>query len=406
MAVVGVARALQDVQPSRETTEQLAGTEQLCTGGRKLEGQGETVEPAHELVDVHGFREVGHHCACPVEEQRYAVRLVHGGQVELGLTGDAQRLATRDEQPYGRRGRHESGQLWRGCREELLDVVEHEVRASYADTRRHGRSVAARRADQLGHGGQQQCRVPEWRQRNEDRAAVRFLREQARELKRESRLPGATRPDDGKDARLALVPDGNRPEELALTAEEGGSRGRKVGCAGRSKWRELRVAELEDPHQAVEVLDAMLPQVPHRHAGGEERSSLLGDQNLTSMGEPAHAGATMDVHPHVPLGREGRCSRVKPHTYLDRADCQRVLPVESRIHSLACGREGDEERVALRVDLDPAVGGESLPQRTTVLGQRLRVRLRPERVKQPRRALDVGEEERDRAGREVGAHVD
>ena len=41
-----------------------------------------------------------------------------------------------------------------------------------------------------------------------------------------------------------------------------------------------------------------------------------------------------------------------------------------------------------------------------MLGERLRVRLRSQLVEQLRRALDVREEEGDRAGRQVGAHVD
>ena len=82
---------------------------------------------------------------------------------------------------------------------------------------------------------------------------------------------------------------------------------------------------------------------------------------------------------------------MEPHADVDRAGCERVPPVEGRIHRLAGGRERYEERVALRVDLDAAVGGERRAKRAAVLGQCLRVRLRPERVEQPRRPLDVRE---------------
>ena len=277
------------------------------------------------------------------------------------------------------------------------------MRASCADAGCHGRRVGARCTEQLGDGGQQKRRVPEWRERNEDRAAVRLLREQPRELQRESRLPGASRPDDGKDARLALVPDGNRPEKLALTAEEGGCRDRKVDRAGRSKRRERRVAELEDPYEAVEVLDAMLPRSVT--ATWVERSHRVGSVMRTCPPWASPATRAHDGRPPRRIPRSwGSAFPCEAPSDLDRADCERVLPVEGRIHRLAGGREGDEERVALRVDLDAAVRGEGRAQCTTVLGQRLRVRLRPERVKQPRRALDVGEEERDRAGRELGAH--
>ena len=68
-------------------------------------------------------------------------------------------------------------------------------------------------------------------------------------------------------------------------------------------------------------------------------------------------------------------------------------------------RERDEERVALRVDLDAAVPRERVPQHPPVLGQRLRIPLRAELVQQPRRALDVREQEGDRAGGEIRTSV-
>ena len=66
--------------------------------------------------------------------------------------------------------------------------------------------------------------------------------------------------------------------------------------------------------------------------------------------------------------------------------------------------EGDEEGVALRVDLDAAVALERLAQHTPVFGQRLGVALGPKLVQQLRRTLDVGEEKRDGAGRERALH--
>ena len=70
----------------------------------------------------------------------------------------------------------------------------------------------------------------------------------------------------------------------------------------------------------------------------------------------------------------------------------------------ARGREGDEERVALRVHLDATMRRERLAQRPAVLRERVSRRRRSETVQQPRRALHVGEEERDGAGRQVGPH--
>ena len=68
------------------------------------------------------------------------------------------------------------------------------------------------------------------------------------------------------------------------------------------------------------------------------------------------------------------------------------------------GREGNEESVALRVDLDAPIGRERLTQDATMLGKRPGVVLGTEFMQQLRRALDVREEKRHRPGRELGLH--
>ena len=90
---------------------------------------------------------------------------------------------------------------------------------------------------------------------------------------------------------------------------------------------------------------------------------------------------------------------MQAHPHADRPGLERALAVEGGRGGAGRGREGDEERVALRVDLDAAVRREGGAQDAPVLGERLRVALGAERVQQPRRALDVGEEERDGAVR-------
>ena len=67
-------------------------------------------------------------------------------------------------------------------------------------------------------------------------------------------------------------------------------------------------------------------------------------------------------------------------------------------------REGKEERVTLRVHLDAALGGARLPDQPAVLGESLRVAFAPSSCSSLRRALDVGEEERDGAGGKIAPH--
>ena len=63
----------------------------------------------------------------------------------------------------------------------------------------------------------------------------------------------------------------------------------------------------------------------------------------------------------------------------------------------AAPREGDEERVALRVHLDAVVSREGLADHPPMLGEEIGVG-GPVLLEEPRRPFDVGEEERDRAG--------
>jgi hypothetical protein len=62
--------------------------------------------------------------------------------------------------------------------------------------------------------------------------------------------------------------------------------------------------------------------------------------------------------------------------------------------------EDDEEGISLRVDLDAAEAFEGRPQQAAVSRKSLGVPL-AELLQQPRRAGDVGEEEGDRAGRQL-----
>ena len=115
------------------------------------------------------------------------------------------------------------------------------------------------------------------------------------------------------------------------------------------------------------------------------------------------ARCTVDVDPDVALFGHDGLARVKPHADADRPVAKRRLPVRGGCDRVGGARECDEERVALRVDLDAAVPCERVPQRTTVLAQQLRVVLAV-LVEQPRRALDVREEERHGSAGEV-AHA-
>ena len=83
---------------------------------------------------------------------------------------------------------------------------------------------------------------------------------------------------------------------------------------------------------------------------------------------------------------------------------ERDLSLDRRQKRVACAGEGDEEGVALGIDLVAAVRFEGRPQQALMLREHLSIPL-PQLLDESRRPLDVGEEEGDRAARKVGHHV-
>jgi hypothetical protein len=90
---------------------------------------------------------------------------------------------------------------------------------------------------------------------------LRLLCEQAGELDREAGFSGSARSDDRQYARVALVDEGHRLEELALAAEKARDRRRKVDAPRASQRRELAFTELKEPDRAVEVLEPVRAKI-------------------------------------------------------------------------------------------------------------------------------------------------
>ena len=402
MPFLGVARSLQRVEAVGEPVEERLGREQLRPGGGELERERQAVEPFAELHDGVRGGDVGPHGLRALAEERHGLVADERREVELGLALDPQRLAARREQPQSGDGGDELGERTGGVGQELLEVVADHVRASFADAGGDRRRIRRRRAEPVGHRRQDELRVPERRERDEDRSSLRVVAEQARELDREARLAGSSRADDREHPRVALVDQRDRVEQLLLAAEERRGRSRELDAPGRSERWELTVAELVEANCAFEVLEPMPADVAER-LGVEERRGRRRDEDLVPVRERGDARAAVDVLAHVTLLGYGRRAGVQPHAHADRS---RLEPLARRLRgrrrSSRC-RERDEERVALRVDLDAAVRGRRLAHDAPVLRERVGVARRPELVQQARRALDVGEEERDRSPAEAHA---
>src|SRR5688572_17947861 len=114
----------------------------------------------------------------------------------------------------------------------------------------------------------------------------------------------------------------------------------------------------------------------------------------------------MDPETHVPLPRRTWFSRMQAHPH---ADLDAMLPglvgegplgLYRARDRISRARERDEERVTLRVDLSATMRLEALTQDPLVNGE---CDLVPaaELLQKLRRAFDIGEQERDSAGRQL-----
>ena len=176
------------------------------------------------------------------------------------------------------------------------------------------------------------------------------------------------------------------------------------GSTGRTQRRRVgfqaRRKELVDPDGAVEVLQPVLAQIAKLDAGEvvcvvlEERDGRLRDQDLPAVSHCAQSRGPVDCEADVaPVGDLGRAGvEADPHAQLGagrpRMLPQRPLGGDRGEHPVARAAKRGEERVSLRIDLVPAVGGEGLAQEPLVLGEDGPV-LVAELPEQPRRSLDV-----------------
>ena len=138
-----------------------------------------------------------------------------------------------------------------------------------------------------------------------------------------------------------------------------------------------------------------------------------GEQHLASVSGGTDAGGPVHAQAHVAFPAQLGLARVQAHAHLDLHPFgpgvrgQVALRIDSRGQGVGGRAEGDEERVALRVDDASLVSGESGTQKLRMLGENLVVAVAPQLLEQGRRALDIGEDESNSARRKFmhRAHI-
>ncbi len=87
----------------------------------------------------------------------------------------------------------------------------------------------------------------------------------------------------------------------------------------------------------------------------DQLARRLRGEHLAAVPHRRDSRRAVDVDPDVALVGDYRFPGVDPHPDANRSVAERVLSCPRRRERIGGTREGDEERIALRVDLDAAV---------------------------------------------------
>ena len=403
-----IARARgQQRQSLLEPFEQLRRRKHVYARGRQLDRKRQPVQPRADCSDdrpVAAKLERG-----SLDEQRDRLRICKRRHCVLALGHDPERLAAGREHVDSDNISRKVGNHRRDSGKQLLEIVENEEEPPRAQVVAQHVAVcpaaALAQAERLRDRSHDQIRIRQRPQRHEPDAVGVVLGGVGGREKRQARLPAAARADQGDDRDIVAAEQVEQLGELALTPDELSRRDREIRLVQRLERREVLAAELVEPLWFGEVLESVLAQVAHEHAVVEQCPGRFAEQHLAAVSRRHYARRPVHVASYVALVGDERRPGVKAHTHVDGTGRQRFREHGRGRESTGRRREGEEEGVALRIDLDSVLGGACLPDDPTVLGERLGVGLRAELVQELRRALDVREEEGDGACRKIVAHA-
>ena len=320
-------------------------------------------------------------------ERRNGVRL---------LGRKAEQLAAGDEQMQVGAGCEQLSQPF-GSLDDVLEVVEEQQQRLVGDVL--GDAVCG--PERLPGGLQHELWVAQRREGHPEDAVRIPVRCLGGGLEAEPGLAGPARPDQGQQA--GVLEQVEHLRELVLPAEERRRGNRQVRPVQALQSREVVVAELVDPLWRGQILEPVLAQVAQA-VRAHERGRGGRDQHLPAVAAGSDPGRAVDVDTDVPLVGDVRRPGMDPDPHPDRAGRQTGDRVSGRAERPRPCRKGNEEGIALRVDLDSPLRGKGLAHDPPMLRQCLPISLRPQLVQQPRRALNVGEEKGDSARRKVTPH--
>ena len=189
--------------------------------------------------------------------------------------------------------------------------------------------------------------------------------------------------------------------ELARPPDEPGRLGREVRSVERPQRREVVASELVESLRRAEILESVLTEIAQLHARVEQLPRRLRDDHLPAVPRAHDPRGAVHVGAHVSLGCDDRLARVDADPHPHRASRQLRLDFSCGCDGVTRALEREEERVALRVDLDPAVARERGAHDSAVLREHVGVAV-AKLVEQASGALNVREEERHGSARKLG----
>ncbi len=429
----GPAPAGEQAEALVEAVEQAVQGQGAQPGGGELDGQRQPVQPAADRHDdrdrVVADRQPDALGPGPVHEQRDRVRGL--GRHRAGIAGlrqrqrrhpvddlsaDAERLTAGGEQAHPRASPDEGiGGL--GARvDQVLAVVEDDqdvLRDQGVEQGLQGGPAGLRDdPERSGDGRRHGLGVGDRGQFDQPHPVAAAVEQLGGHLQAQPRLAAPAGPGQGDHARG--VHQGPHLCELPGASDERGELGREVVrqrlVAERAQRRELgrqaRHLELEDVLRTAEILQPVDTEILQRRPGGKriahQRRRRLGQQDLAAVPDRGHPGGAVDVQADQAVRGLGRLAGVDTHPHPDVLPAgpgvclQRLLHGDDRGQAGARRGEHGEQPVALGVHLPSAVSGQAGPDERAVIGDDLRVAACFQPPQQNGRALDVGEEERER----------
>ena len=220
-----------------------------------------------------------------------------------------------------------------------------------------------------------------------------------RELKREPRLSRAAGAGQRNEPVRAQEPPSLLKFPLASDQRRRLNRqGRQIAAAKR---RELRFAELVKADRLAKIFQPVMTQVTDRHGRLEQLARRLREQNLPTVSGGGDPRRPVHIDPAVLAIDNQRLTRVQAHSHAERALRERRLCLRCPSDRLTRACKRDEEAITLRVDLHAMLRDHRTSDKPPELGESRPVPLRTNLLQHRRRPLDIGEQQRDRAGRQL-----